>query len=440
MTSHSPTRSSPPRSRVRAKATTPSSKSHPPALKSRLSNYASQTLEALSRSIPPPEWAATRAWLNAFFPFQLNWLLDWERFSLTLKARQIGASHSYGAAATLWAILGEPTTVISTGQREAFEVLDKAQRHARVLESLGSKWAHATLRGEELRFASGGRIIALPATSGGRSYSGNVILDEFGYHSDPEGVWDGASATAMLGWRMRVLSTPNGVGNLWHQLWSDPDKNEGYRKHAVTIDDARADGYPVDDKECWKLARGDARVYDQLFRCKFLDNDAQYIPTDLIDAASKPPSEMPSWLGELARGWSLYAGLDVGRTANLTVLLVVLAAPEGTLYEVYCEVLRHTSTRDIHRLADFAMARGCKRLAVDATGMGAFPAEAIQEKHGEARIEAVTFSQPMKETLATLLYEHFSREKLKIRRENAELRDDFGLHSPDCDETGQRSL
>lgn len=180
-------------------------------------------------------------------------------------------------------MFGETTTVISVGERESLEVIDKGTKHAKALQALGSQWA--TIEGEKvdsLRLASGGRVLALPSTSGGRSYSGNVLLDEFAYHTNPQKVWDGASAVVMHGYRMRVLSTPNGVGNLFHELWTDPKASSGYTKHATTIDEARADGLRVDDAECWKMARGDPRVYDQLFRCSFLATGRDFFDGLLI--------------------------------------------------------------------------------------------------------------------------------------------------------------
>ena len=253
-----------------------------------------KTSEALRKALPAREWQAVRAWLTTFYPYQLRWLLDWNRFAVVLKARQIGASHTYAAAACLWALLGETTTVISKGEREALEVVESASKHSRVLAALGSHWATPGGKdaAQEVRFASGGRIVALPSTSGGRGFSGNVILDEFAYHVDPAKVWDGAAAVVMHGYKMRVMSTPNGVGNLFHQLWTDPATNKGYVKHAVTLAEAQADGLRVSDETCWSMARGDRHLFDQLFNCSFLFSGRNFFDVEraaaLTDAAAAP--------------------------------------------------------------------------------------------------------------------------------------------------------
>lgn len=372
----------------------------------------------LRKSLPAREFSAVEAWCSTFYGYQRRWLLDWQRFSLTLKARQIGASHTIGAAGpVIWAMLGETTTIISLGERESLEVVDKAERHSRVLAELGSRWAVAKPKGGALLFPNtGGRIIALPQTSGGRSYSGNVVLDEAAYFEKPERVWDGAAGTVMHGYKLRVMSTPNGVGGLFHKLWTDPRAHDGYSRHAVTIDEARADGLEVDDVECWKMARGDPRVYDQLFRCSFLDGDAQYLPTPLIERSTT--DESPPHDGEV------FAGLDIGKSRDRTVLVLVVRDRGGVHWVMHVETRRQTTDDDVQQLAALAFGTGARRLCVDATGLGAFPAETMRRRWGR-RVEPVAFTTSSKEDLATTLYQRLADDALRIPRAETMLRDDL---------------
>jgi phage FluMu gp28-like protein len=262
-------------------------------------------------------------------------------------------------------------------------------------------------------------VIALPATSGGRSFSGNVILDEMAYHMHPEKVWDGASATVLHGYRLRALSTPNGVGNFWHNLLTDPDQHAGYVMHQTTLDEARLDGMPVDEEECRKMSRGDPRVFDQLFRCKFLDNEQQYIPTELITACSL--DEAFCFEGEC------YAGLDLGRASDRTELVIVRKDQFGVRWQQYAESCRRTSSDDVERLAalTFSRAWNCRRLVVDATGMGSFPAERLQKQYGRSRVEPLTFTQQSKEVLATGLYSAFTEQTVRLNKKDSVLIDDL---------------
>lgn len=381
-----------------------------------LSEEAQKTAEALRKALPPGEWKAVEPWLSTFFPYQLEWLLDPARFSVNVKSRQIGASHTYAGAAVLWGMLGETTSVVSKGEREGEEVVAKAVLHAQALERLGSKWAKPDKVGMgKLTLGSKGRIIALPATSGGRGYSGNMILDEFAYHSDPDSVFDGASGTVLHGYRMRIVSTPNGVGNKFHSIWTKPRK--GWSKHATTLEQAIDQGLAVNLEECWDLAFGDQRIFDQLYRCSFLDNALQYIPDRLIESSLAPSCAVQ---GEY------YAGLDIGRKADLTALVIVSVDAHGTRWVVHEETCKRTSFADLDRLVNTAVRGwGCRKVCIDETGMGVFPAEQLQAKYGLYRVIPVNFSLKSKEMLATTMYQHFADGRIRLPSGNVALRQDI---------------
>lgn len=313
-------------------------------------------------------------------------------------------------------MFGQHTTVVSIGQREAEELLEKVGHHCNVLHKLGSKWAKPFVSKTRVAMGSKATVVAVPSSSGGRGRSGNVVLDEAAYHEHPAAVWDGASATVFHGYRMRVMSTPNGVGNLFHQLFNDP--SIGFRKHIVSLDDARADGLVVSDAECWKMARGDARLYDQMFNCKFLDGDAQYIPTELVNASIV--DDVYGYEGEY------YAGLDIGRTADRTVIVVVRVDPYGLHWVTHVKECKRTSQDDIDAMVDEVMGvYQPKRLCVDSTGIGAFPAESLQKRYGRMRVEPVVFTTQSKEDLATSLFQAFVEGRPRMLREHQKLRDDI---------------
>lgn len=365
-------------------------------------------------SLPGRERRAFEAWAKTFYRFQLEWLFEPEDYSLALKSRQIGFSHTTGGLGAMWGVaFGETTTFISVGEREAKEVLEKAKNHAAMLRDFGSQWA--TIRGkdsaEEVRFASGGRLIALPQTSAGRSFSGNVFLDEFAYLERPEKVWDGAAAVTMHGYKLRVASTPNGVGNAFHALATDAKQHAGYAIHNIPIERAIADGMRVDMARCWKMAKGDPRLFDQLFRCKFLDGELQYIPTELVNRASV--ADLYTWEGDC------YAGLDIGRTNDLTALVVVRMV-EGIAKLVCLLTCKRTDQAALDALVARAfMVYGVRRLCVDSTGIGAFPAEAMQKTYGQHRVEPFVFTQKSKEELATTMFQFFKGEQVQIPLEDS---------------------
>jgi phage FluMu gp28-like protein len=311
---------------------------------------------------------------------------------------------------------GETTSIVSKGEREAEEVVEKATQHAEVLVRLGSQWAGLKKkRSDEMRLASKGRIISLPATSAGRGYSGNIILDEFAYHTDPKKIYDGASGSVLHGGKTRIVSTPNGVGNLFHDIWTN-QKLKGWSKHAVTLDQAISQGLKVNIEDCWELALHDKRLFGQLFHCNFLDGALQYIPNELIERALAPGCAV---YGEH------YAGLDIGRVNDLTSLVVVCNDAQGVRWVVHEETRKRTEPEDIEYLVHQAVWRwGCRRVGIDASGLGTFPAIQMQKKYGLYRVIPVTISPKIKGELATTMYQHFADGRIRLPEDNLPLRED----------------
>lgn len=381
--------------------------------------------------LPPVEFAALQAWATTFYDFQHRWLFDTSRLAICNKSRQIGTSHTTAAVAVLWgAFHGELTTIISIGDRESVEVLDKCKRHAYVLQKLGSLMA-STLKSNsnEIVFNSGGRILALPS-SGGRSFSGNVFLDEFAYQEQATKVWDAAAPVTLLGHKMRVVSTPNGIGNEFHQLWERATKTDDAGKpvspwvpHEIPLSVALAQGYPVDIQHCWELAKGDPRLFEQMFNCSFLDNVLQYIPGEVIaecctdDVLTAVP------------GGEHFAGLDIGRTNDLTAL-VVIRVVNGIRYVVHVETMKRTDSDGLEAMVSRAFAKyKLRRLCIDSTGLGSFPSERIKKQHSEKidvahrrpRVECIDFTPNSKEALATGLYAAMTDGTVKLPASDAAL-------------------
>ena len=363
--------------------------------------------------LPPEEHNALEAWASTFYGFQRKWLFEPALLSFQNKSRQIGSSHTTGGKGVLWsAFHGESSIIVSIGKAESQEVLDKAARHVRVLQGLGSKMAR-TIRApskEAIAFASGGRIVALPGT-GGRSFSGNVILDEYGYSEHAAEVWDAVAPVTTLGYRLCVLSTPNGIGNEFHSLYERANRpGTKWSAHEVTLAQAIEQGYPVDVNHCWELAKGDPRVFDQMFNCSFLDNVLQYVPTRDIDAARTIEVLQP----KANAHEDFYAGLDIGREADLTCLVVVRVQYGKDVADVlHVEAMPRTDSDGLEEMVAAAFEKyHLRRLCIDATGMGAFPSDRLKKMHGDRRevphrrnrVEAVEFTVQTKETLATTLY------------------------------------
>ena len=373
-------------------------------------------LAAWRRALPEREWAAVEPWLGHFYGFQAQWILSEARFAALIKSRQIGASHTFAGWAVLRALLGECTTVVSVGEREALEVIAKAQKHASALVALGSAWAIAKSKSGELTFQTGGRILALPASSGGRGYSGNVIVDEFAFAPNAAQIWDAASGAVMHGYKMRVMSTPCGASGEFYKLVTDSKQNAGWAIWRTTVDDAIREGMHVDLAECWSMARNDRRVFDQLFRCSFLNSDEQYLSNEIVEAAIQADGDVGATHHELVGRLRHYVGIDVGLINDCTAIVVVAQDVQtNKCWVVDVVAITRRDWGQIQTTIEGVIEQFNPRcIAVDSTGLGLVPTQLLQKRFGR-RVVGVNFSRPIKAELATGLFQALADGMLKLQ-------------------------
>lgn len=148
-----------------------------------------------------------------------------ERYSLTLKARQIGWSTVVTAHCWHSAFFypDREILLISKGQTESKELLAKVKYGMRFMPDWMRRRGPVTLNNnqERIDFDNGSSIISLPsAADPARGFSGFlVVVDEWAFLNDPDAAWAAIEPVADVGGRVIGLSTANGHGNFFHTLW-----------------------------------------------------------------------------------------------------------------------------------------------------------------------------------------------------------------------------
>ena len=364
--------------------------------------------------------------LDILLPYQRAVVDDPARFLLWLASRQIGKSMGLAAGAVrdCASTSGDMWVVLSAGERQALEFMEKAKQWAEAF-SLATvdyfeerEHSEALIKSAEIRWGNGSRMIALPANpSTARGYSANLILDEFAFHEDPDAIWRGIypsiSNPLKRQYKLRIASTANGKANKFFDLW---DKPNGYSKHRTTIHDAVAAG--LADKsgktreafvEELRAGLDDPEGWAQEFECEFLDGSAVLLPYDLIalaesaDATEVCDPELFASPGNRR----LYCGIDFGRQNDPTVCWTLEAVgPLLITREVL--VLRCVDTptqRDILKSRIRASARTCFDYTGPGVGLGdlfaadAQIAEWKPEAHKFGRVELCTFTAEFKRRL-----------------------------------------
>mgnify|MGYP007106918050 FL=1 len=188
------------------------------------------------RGAADPHWVAEQAWkiqhplgerlftLRASQSEALQRWLDGEN-SITLKARQIGWS-TLVAFYVFWLAFWFPNTrimLLSKGEREAQELLGKVkfglERIPGWLQARGPRVRTSNLTKIEL--SNGSEILSLPSGNNpARGFTGRlIVVDEFAFLENAGEAWASIEPTADIGGQLILLSTANGSGNKFEDLW-----------------------------------------------------------------------------------------------------------------------------------------------------------------------------------------------------------------------------
>jgi hypothetical protein len=148
-----------------------------------------------------------------------------ERYSIVLKARQIGWS-TLVAIYALWLAMfwsDQVIVMLSRNEREARKLLAKAdyayKRFPQWLKDRGPKRTTANL--DDITFDNGSKIESLPSKEDPARGSAVslVIVDEWAFLDNPENAWASIEPITDIGGRCIGLSTANGWGDFFHQMW-----------------------------------------------------------------------------------------------------------------------------------------------------------------------------------------------------------------------------
>ena len=359
----------------------------------------------------------------SFFPYQRKWLQDRRQFKIGLWARQTGKDHTCAAEAVLECMTtsGKHWLILACGERQALESLAKAKEFARTIhETLGGgKKNSFNESSTELRFRNGSRITALPANPETvRGYSANVILTEFAFHHDPDAIWQAVypSVTNPLRGgpkKLRIISTPNGGGNMFHRLWVQ--ENDCFARHRVTIHEAMAQGLPINIAQL-KAGMTNPEAWSQEYECQFVDQSSVLLPYSLIEQCET--REATETCGDLSRcTGELFVGIDFGRKEDLTACWVLERVGD------------HLWTREVLTLPGMSTpaqaeilqpkVQRARRVCLDYTGPGVGLGDLLAEQFGacvhnapHGKIELCSFSQPFKDELFPKVRAAFERQRI----------------------------
>lgn len=188
------------------------------------------------------------------FKFQTETLWQFIRntYTIVLKSRQLGIS-TLVAGYSLWLMLfhnDKSILVIATKQGVAKNLVTKV----RIMHDNLPSWLKGDVLEDNklgLRFANGSNIKAEASSpDAGRSEALSLlVLDEAAFIKDIDSIWSAASLTLATGGDCIWLSTPNGVGNLFHKIWKSAEEGvpfEGIASEEDIDDGSKEPNIPMD--------------------------------------------------------------------------------------------------------------------------------------------------------------------------------------------------
>jgi phage FluMu gp28-like protein len=374
-----------------------------------------------------------------FLPYQAAWTKDESRLKLMEKSRQIGISWSTAYTAV------ERTA--TTGARHDQWISSRDDLQARLFIEDCKMWAGALdlaaqdlgerLIDEERRisayvieFTTGKRIHSMssnPDAQAGKR--GGRVLDEFALHPDPRKLWTIAYPGITWGGSLEVISTHRGSHNFFNGLIREAREQGNPKKislHRVTLQDALDQGFlwklqqmlPTDDErqaldeaayfDYVRAGCADEESFQQEYMCSPADDDVAFLEYELIAAAEYAAGV--NWQSIETR--ELYAGVDIGRKRDLTVLWVVEKLGD-VYYTRHLECLRNMSKGEQEKVL-WPWIERCRRTCLDYTGLGIGWGDDALSRFGAHCVELVTFTPRVKEELAYPVRSIMEDRRLRI--------------------------
>lgn len=397
--------------------------------------------------------------------FKLDWWQDWYlrhrfRFLIANKSRRVGWSFLTALDGVMNAI--DPAKYNYTKQFVSYSMEDAKEKIAiarafflSIPEGMGQKRltsdSKTTLEWEDKNGRSRSRLISWPCKAP-RGKGGDISLDEFAFHANDYSIYTAALPIISRGGNLEIGSTPFGNKGKFYEIITDTGRFPDFKRIELywymspylctNVKAAIHDAQNLNTQAMVAKYATDVMKdifentsledFQQEYECAFRDELAAFITLEMIQACTplagdddNPDSsdeiEEFKTIDDLILGYRqekhgyLYAGYDVGRTNDASELVVIGYLPGKDLMQVIASIsFRKVSFKEQEaNIVRFMKELPIYRFAIDATGLGMNLAENLMG-YFPRKVEAVTFTNPVKEDLANNSWLVFDKRKIAL--------------------------
>lgn len=364
--------------------------------------------------------------------YQKRWVLDRSRIKIMEKSRQIGISWASAYALVRRKALAGArydAWVSSRDEIQARLFLEDCKHFAGTLHTACRDLGVDLISDAKtyvLEFASGVKINSMSSSPDAQAGKrGDRLLDEFALHKDPRKLYAIAYPGITWGGQLEMVSTHRGSHNFFNELITEVREKGNPKKislHRVTLEDALKDGFlhrlqsklaadderqEMDEGDYFNFIKGgcaDEESFLQEYMCVPADDASAFLSYEMIAACEyeRNPERLfdTADFSDLSESKALYAGVDVGRNHDLTVIWVNSYEGERHLCRRLICLKGMSFSRQEEILYLILALPNLRRCCIDASGLGMQLAERAAERFGRYRVESVKFSGPVKEELA----------------------------------------
>ena len=375
----------------------------------------------------------------------MRWLNDDSPIKIWEKSRRIGATYvqSYEDVRDCISKKVPAVWFSSADESAAREYISYCEKWTKLFNTAAKPLGQVVVDSEKdikafvIEFANGTKIHALSSNPKGfRSKGGKVVLDEFAHHDNQDDLWKAARPCITWGFPLRILSTHNGKNCRFYKFVEEIQRGKlKWSLHTTPIQLAVDEGLvdkilnkkaTEEEKQAWLEDQRsncfDENTWLQEYCCEAIDEATAFLTYDLINTCEYDNLIIP--IEDLTG--DLFVGMDIGRKKDLTVIWLLeklgnvkytrlVKILEKTPFHIQEEVLFHILKH-----------KNLRRCCIDSTGLGMQLAESAQRNFGKYRVEAINFTNKVKEELAYTLRTNFEDKTVYIPSD-MEIRED--LHS-----------